>query len=703
MPFPRSHYGELFMEYTLKELLDVPKLQELLDLLDEFHILPSAIIDMEGNVLASTAWQEICTKFHRVNPETEKMCIESNKSIHDRLSENLPHLSYRCPLGLVYSAIPIVIEGKHFGGVYSGQLFFEPPDESFFREQAFRYGFDEENYLAALRKVPLFSEEQLHKNLAFIAKLAKMLAEMGLQSIRKNLTEEAIRESNEKYHQLFHNQPAGFALHEIILDAAGKPFDYRFLEINPAFEKLTGLKAADITGKRQSEVIPNSEPYWAEIYGQVAITGKPVSFENYSVVLNKHYQVNAYSPEPGKFITVFLDISDLKQAEEKRLKLETLLLQSQKMESIGRLAGGVAHDFNNMLTVIIGHAQLALMRLDPAHPVCADLREISRSAERSADLTRQLLAFARKQTVAPKVINLNEAVASMLNILQRLIGEDISLTWKPSPSLWKVKVDPTQIDQIMANLCVNARDAISNSGRITIETANCSTNVDYYTSCIGDVPMEYVLLSVSDNGAGIDKETLSHIFEPFYTTKDQGKGTGLGLAIVYGIVRQNSGYIDVSSEEGTGTTFTIYLPRYKGNVANSAKGGASLSSVSGNETILLVEDEPSILNMVRQFIEQLGYKVLAAGAPAEAVMYAREYDGDIHLLMTDVVMPEMNGRELANKIRTIYPEIKHLFMSGYTAEVIAHHGVLDAGVNFIQKPFEMHTLALKLREVLDKN
>ena len=397
------------------------------------------------------------------------------------------------------------------------------------------------------------------------------------------------------------------------------------------------------------------------------------------------------------------DITDRKREEEEKVRLEGQLQQAQKMESVGRLAGGVAHDFNNMLGVILGHAEIAMDQIDQALPIYADLEEIRKAAHRSADLTRQLLAFARKQTVVPKVLDLNETIEGMLKMLERLIGEDIHLNWQPKADLWPVKVDPSQIDQILANLLVNARDAIADTGRITIETGNIAIDEDYCADHPGFVPGEYVLLAVSDDGCGMDKETLAHIFEPFFTTKGVGKGTGLGLATVYGAVKQNNGFIDVYSEPGKGTTFTIYLPRHAGRAAQMrTEGAAAGPALRGHETVLLVEDEPAILKLTTEMLERQGYTVLAAPSPGKAISLVREHPGEIHLLMTDVVMPEMNGRDLAGNLLSIYPHFKILFMSGYTANVIAHHSVLDEGVYFIQKPFSMKNLAAKVREVLDQ-
>lgn len=387
-------------------------------------------------------------------------------------------------------------------------------------------------------------------------------------------------------------------------------------------------------------------------------------------------------------------------AEEEKAILQSQLLQAQKMESIGRLAGGVAHDINNMLGVIIGNVELAMRKITPEHPLQKELLGISTAAERAAGITKQLLAFARKQTVAPKVLDLNETVEAMLKILRRLIGENIDLSWQPGAGLWPVMLDPSQEDQILANLCVNARDAIADVGTLIIETGNAVFNAADCAKHADLLPGEYVLLAVSDNGCGMDKETSEKIFEPFFTTKEVGQGTGLGLATVYGIVKQNNGFINVYSEPGRGTTFRIYLPRYLGPVTIDGETATEEIPKGRGEIVLLVEDEPTLLEMTKQILEMLDYNVLAAASPGEAILLSDAHDGVIQLLMTDVVMPGMNGRDLAERIRSVRPEMKCLFTSGYTADIIAHHGVLDEGVQFIQKPCSIKELAIKVREVL---
>ncbi len=396
------------------------------------------------------------------------------------------------------------------------------------------------------------------------------------------------------------------------------------------------------------------------------------------------------------------NIAGRKLAEKERERLQVQLVQAQKMESIGRLAGGVAHDFNNMLTAILGHTEMAMDKLGTTQPLLEDLQEVQKAATRSADLTRQLLAFARKQTITPKVLELNDTVERMLKMLRRIIGENINLVWIPYINLWQIKMDASQLDQILTNLCVNARDAVSGVGKITIRTENAVFNEAFCATHEDLVPGEYVLLTVSDTGCGMDKETLTNIFEPFFTTKEIGKGTGMGLPTVYGIVKQNNGFIDVTTELGKGATFKIYLPRHVDKAEQLQVKGTATSVSRGHETILLVEDEKVILNMTRTMLDGFGYQVLVAGTPSEAIRLAEKYSGEIHLLLTDVVLPEMNGRDLAKNLMSIYPDIKRLFMSGYTASVIASHGILDDGVNFIQKPFSSKNLAEKVRAALDR-
>jgi len=642
-------------------------------------------------------------------------------------------------------------------------------------------------------------------------------------------TSEALRESEEKLQALFSAMTEMVVLHELVFDENGMPCNYRILDCNQAFCRITGIKKETAVGKTATQFYKTETPPYLDVYAKVALSSEPTEFFTEYAPLEKHFLVSVVSPRKHFFATITSDITEVKQAEEalrkqlnfseslietaqtiilmldpqgrivrfnpymeelvgydldevkgkdwfetfikpengnsvksvfkkaiddiqtrgnvnpiiakdgrtilvewhdktlkdrdgrtegilaigyditerkraeaEKEKLQTQLSQAHKMESVGRLAGGVAHDFNNMLGVILGHVEFALEKAEQGHELHADLKEIQTAATRSAAITKQLLAFARKQTISPKQIDLNDTVETMLNMLRRLIGEDIDLVWKPFAYLWPVKMDPSQIDQILANLCVNARDAISGVGKLTIETGRKTFDEAYCKEHPGFIPGDFVLLAVSDNGCGMDKDTLDNLFEPFFTTKEVGKGTGLGLATIYGIVKQNNGFINVYSEPGQGTTFKIYLPRLVADEDMDKAVPEKKAAAGGTETILLVEDEPAILRMTRMMLERKGYSVLPAATPGEAIDLAKTHADKIHLLMSDVVMPEMNGRDLAGQITALYPGIRLLFMSGYTADVIAHQGILDEGVAFIQKPFSMADMTVKVREILDK-
>jgi PAS domain S-box-containing protein len=536
----------------------------------------------------------------------------------------------------------------------------------------------------------------LKQNLLRLGSAVKRALNEAENRREREQVQRALQESEEFLNNIVENIP-----NMIFVKDAEK---LRFVRFNKAGEQLLGYSQEEMLGKTDYDFFPKEEAdFFTAKDREVLSTKKLVDIpeeliknrDNDERILHtKKIPIMHKTGTPQYLLGISEDITVNK-------KLEKQLRQAQKMEAVGQLAGGVAHDFNNMLGVIIGHTELAMDRLDPSHELFGDLQEILKAAKYSSDLTRQLLAFARKQTISPRVLDLNETIEGILKILRRLIGEDIDLSWLPGARVWPVKMDPSQIDQILANLCVNARDAIAGVGKVSIETHTITFDEVYCADHPGFIPGEYVLLAVSDNGCGIDKETLDKLFEPFFTTKGMGKGTGLGLSTVYGIVKQNNGFINVYSEPRLGTTFKIYLPRHAAKADQMPKERPSAPAARGHETILLAEDDPALLKLTRTILERLGYQVLAASNPGEAVRVAKEYTGEIHLLITDVVMPEMNGRDLTKNLIALYPGLKHLFMSGYTGSVIAHHGVLDEGENFIQKPFSMQALAAKVREVLD--
>jgi len=397
------------------------------------------------------------------------------------------------------------------------------------------------------------------------------------------------------------------------------------------------------------------------------------------------------------------DITAVKNAEAERGKLQVQLAQHRKMESVGRLAGGVAHNFNNLMGAVLGHGELLCNDLPPDNPLLENAMAICAAAQRSAALTRQLLAFAAKQLVQPRVLDVNHSLEGTLTLLQQLIGKNIQLVWQPGRDLWQVKIDPSQLDQMILDLTTNARDAIAGMGTITITTGNIEVGKAALDAHPESSPGEYVLITVSDTGPGIPHEILDHIFEPFFTTKGPDHGTGLGLATLHGIIRQNHGFVQVKSKPGQGVTFLIYLPRSLEQFIEVPAKPSAVMPQRGKETILIVEDEQDLLTMNRMILEKLGYKVLEAASPAHALNVVREYKDPIHLLLMDVILPRMSGRALAEKLQSSRPTMKCLFMSGYSAEMIAHQGFLAEGVAFLQKPFSMNDLAARIRATLDKD
>ena len=511
----------------------------------------------------------------------------------------------------------------------------------------------------------------------------------------------ALRESESSYHGLFNSIRQAI----YIQDHQG-----RFLDVNDGAVAMYGFSREELIGRTPEFVsAPGRNDMGSVIKAvQEAWNGKPQQFEFWGIRKNGDVFPKDVWLSKGSYfgqdviIAVAADTSDRRKAEQERSRLSAQLQQAQKMESIGRLAGGVAHDFNNMLQAIIGNATLSLEDQLPG-PVRESFEEIKRAAERSAELTRQLLTFASRQPARPRVIDLNTAIHGMLKILRRLIGEDIQLEWIPGANLWPVKIDPGQADQIMTNLAVNARDAIAGVGRIRIETVNCACKGPACSHGYAGCQMgQYVLIRVSDNGKGMDEETRAHIFEPFFTTKGPGKGVGLGLATVFGIVKQNDGFIDVQSSPASGTSFTIGLPHTFESPVKLESSSQAPALRGGTETILLVEDEKAVLRFGLETLKRYGYNVLSAGSPLEAIEIAKSHTGRIHLLITDVVLPSMNGRELAQLLSSMVPGIRSMFISGYTADIIATRGVIDENVHFIQKPFSVDHFIAKVRSVLDK-
>jgi PAS domain S-box-containing protein len=511
--------------------------------------------------------------------------------------------------------------------------------------------------------------------------------------------ERDLQSSQEYLSSIFRAAPVGI----------GVVVDRVFVIVNDHFCEMTGFSREELLGQSSRMLYMSDEEYefvgtekYAQItqhdIGTVETTWQRKDGTCIDILLCSS-PLDPKHLDAGVTFTA-LDISMHKQAEQEKEKLSSQLMQSQKIDSIGRLTGGVAHDFNNLLSVILGYTEIAMNETPSGSALHGNLQKIQEAGRRSADIVKQLLAFSRQQTIDPKVVDLNGHVGKLVKMLQRLIGENIHLEWMPSPFLPPVFIDQTQIDQILINLCTNARDAIDGVGAITIETSAVSVDAHYCARNAGFIPGDYVMLSVSDNGNGMTSEVVGKIFEPFFTTKGVGQGTGLGLATVYGIIKQNNGFINVYSEPEKGTTFRMYFPQHAESEEVDAREKSAAPEKSHGEIILLVEDDPVLLDMGKTMLERLGYKVLTGLGPLEALRVVEETSAAIDLLMTDVIMPEMNGRELSNRLLERYPNLKVLYMSGYTANVIAHHGVLDPGIHFLSKPFSSKELSSRIRDVL---
>jgi PAS domain S-box-containing protein len=486
----------------------------------------------------------------------------------------------------------------------------------------------------------------------------------------------------------------------------------RFTLVNNALAEAFGKKIEDLIGKTDADLSPNS--------GEVDHFRRD-DLEVLNTLREKFIAEETLTNERGEvrwlqtvkrpildevgnatqILGIATDITARKKAEDALSRSEEQLRQSQKMEAVGKLAGGVAHDFNNLLTAINGHSEMCLRLLSPEDPIYRKLEQIKKSGERAAGLTRQLLAFSRKQILQPEIIDLNNIVADMSKMLQRLIGEDIDLMMSLAANVGKVKADPNQIGQVLMNLSVNARDAMPDGGKLTIETSNVFLSEEFAGSHLAVPAGQYVMLAVSDTGVGMDADTKARIFEPFFTTKEVGKGTGLGLSTVYGIVQQSGGSIWVYSEVGHGTTFKIYLPYISSHLETTQVKPVDVGLVKGTETILLVEDEEVVRDMASEILKESGYNVLEAKDGHEGYSLAEQFPGEIHLLLTDVVMPVMSGRQLVEQLTPRRPGMKVLYMSGYTDDAIVHHGVLGQGTLFIGKPFSPQVLTRKIREILD--
>jgi PAS domain S-box-containing protein len=534
-------------------------------------------------------------------------------------------------------------------------------------------------------------------------KALSVLTGMAAAAVENARLYRQVQEAEAKYRSIFEHAVEG------IFQSTPEG---RFLTVNPALARMLGYESPDdlITGitdiGRQLYGDPQRRVEWIRLVQEQGIVSQfeAQMYRKDGRAIWVSENARAVRDANGTLLHyegTIEDITERKRAEEEFKKLQAQFLQAQKMESVGRLAGGVAHDFNNLLTIINGYSSLLLTTLDTTDPKRADVEEIKTASDRAAALTRQLLIFSRRQTLEPRILNLNDLLTTLDKMLHRLIGEDIDLITIPAQDLWLVRADPGQIEQVLMNLVVNARDAMPHGGQLTIETENVELDDAYAQTHFEVTPGAYVMLAVSDTGIGMSPAVQAQIFEPFFTTKEQGKGTGLGLSTVYGIVKQSGGHIWVYSEEGKGTTFKVYLPRVEEAKDTPTQPGESKRSSGGTETILLVEDNDMVRKLSVRTLTELGYTVIEAQNPQEALGLCEQVSSPIHLLLTDVIMPGMTGKDLADRVQTLRPGVKVLYMSGYTDDAILHSGILEAKVSFLSKPFSPEVLASKVRAVLD--
>jgi len=514
--------------------------------------------------------------------------------------------------------------------------------------------------------------------------------------------EESVRESETRYRQLFQSLQSGFALHEIICDEDGVPVDYRFLEVNPAFEQLTGLKSADIVGRTVREVLPSTETRWIRTYGQVALTGGTVAFEDYHAQLDRHFEVTAFCPKKGQFAVIFADITARVQTQKARIEMESRLMQAQKLESLGVLAGGIAHDFNNLLMGMLGNADIVLDRMNSQLPEYGCVKDIEVAAKRAADLCRQMLAYSGKGHFMVEPFNLNDVIREMSNLIQVSIGKTAILKFNLADNLPNIRGDVTQVRQVVMNLLTNASEAIGNSsGVISVETGarNCTAQDLRSPFLAGEhAPGDYVYIEVADTGCGMDEGTLAKVFDPFFTTKFTGRG--LGLAVVLGIVRGHNGSITVKTVPGKGTRFRVLFPAGPAARKEDPPPRAPEPAESKGGTILLVDDDETVLTVAGRMLERGGYKVVVAHDGREGVDAFRERAAEIACVILDLTMPHMNGEDALVKMRKIRADVPVLISSGYNEQEIESR-FRESGINgFIQKPYQSAQLMMKVRAAM---
>ncbi|MEI6646627.1 MAG: PocR ligand-binding domain-containing protein [bacterium] len=685
-------------EIAFEELFDLKEIQRIQDEFASAAGVASLITFVDGTPITHPSnFTRFCRDFIRLSEKGCENCRQSDAEL-GRLYPEGPMVSPCLSGGLWHAAVNIIVGGRHIANWLIGQVRDGTQTEENVLGYARELGFNEQAFLQAFHEVPVMPQEQFNK----IAKALFTLANQLSTQAYMNIQQARLIADEKRYIKELRQLSAAIeqSSEEIVITDATGIIQY----VNPAFVKITGYTQKEALGQNPRFLQGNQQEsaFYKELWRTISAgrtwSGRFINKRKDGVLFTEDAAISPVCDSEGKivnYVAVKRDVSE-------HLRLADELQQAQKMESIGRLAGGVAHDFNNMLQVIIGTSELAMEELDPSTSSYANFKEIYKVGRRSADLTQQLLAFARRQTIVPVVFDLNQAIAGILKMLRRLINESIQINFRPQENLGDVKMDPSQLDQILTNLCLNARDATPGAGEILIETGCAILDEDFCVPHHDLEPGEYLHLKVSDHGVGMDKEMLTHVFEPFFTTKGFGRGTGLGLSMVYGIVKQNKGHIEVQSVLGQGTTFDLYLPKKSYAVPMIGEENKEVVLSSGAEVILLTEDEASVLMMCQRCLEESGYTVLGAETPEKALSIAKDYPGEIHLLLSDIVMPNMSGIELQKQVIVSRPSMRTLFMTGYTTHDF-RRDTAGGDRQVLLKPFLIKDLLSAVRKALDSH
>ncbi len=691
---PTGNYAGIQME----DLFNLGELQKIQDAFAAATGVASMITDPQGTPITRPSnFCDLCQDIIRKTEKGLANCQHSD-ALLGKINLDGPNIQLCLSGGLWDGGAAIMVGEHHVANWLIGQVLDESCDMDRMAAYGAEIGADPEAYRLALARVTRMSREQFANVCRALYLIAGQLSNMAIQNVQqaryiseRKLAEESLRNAKEYTENLI--QGANVII--VGLDTHGN-----ITLLNRVAEEISGYSLGELKGRNWADTVTPREtfPEAHKEYETHNCSGFIGTYENLILTRDGARRIISWRNNPilengatVGTISFGIDITEHR-------KLEEQLRQSLKLESIGRLAGGVAHDFNNKLTVILGYAEMSKLKLNEGDKLWQNLNEISKAALHSRDTTRQLLAFSRQQMISPQPVNLNSAIRETQRTLGRLIGEDIVLATNLADDLWQVNIDTSQVDQIIMNLAVNARDAMPDGGKLTIATANTTIDKAYSHEYPDAQPGQYVQLTISDNGSGMDRETLKHIFEPFFTTKEVGKGTGLGLATIYGIVSQNNGFINVYSEPGLGSMFKIFLPRLKEEIATTAS--VARDPAMGTGTVLLVEDDETVRRMTTDMLEEMGYKVHAIAIPQDAVSFCQDQANPVDIILSDVIMPGMSGKEMLEKIHAARPGARVLYMSGYTSDIISQKGVLEEDMHFIQKPFDMHQLHAKIKAAL---